>query len=57
MNFLDQTFFGNPVRTWALAVAAFTAVMVLLPTIRRLVIARVGKVPAEMRPRWVELVL
>ena len=50
MNFLDQTFFGNPVRTWALAGAAFTAVMVLLPTIRRLVIARVGKVPAEMRP-------
>ena len=57
MNFLDQTFFGNPVRTWALAGAAFTAVMVLLPTIRRLVIARVGKVPAEMRPPWVELVL
>ena len=57
MDFLDQTFFGNPVRTWALAVAAFTAVMVLLPTIRRLVIARARRVSAEARPPLVELVL
>ena len=57
MDFLDQTFFGNAVQTWALAIAAFTAVMVLLPTIRRLVIARVRRVRAEERPPWVELVL
>lgn len=57
MEMLDQVFLGNPLRSWAMAAAAFFGVLVLLPVIRGLVVARVRRVPKEARPPWAQLVL
>lgn len=57
MDWLDDVFLGNPLRSWAMAAAAFVGVLVLLPVIRGLVIARVRRIRKEERPPWAQLVL
>lgn len=57
MEWLDEVFLGNPLRSWAMAAAALTGVMVLLPVIRGLVIASVRRIRKEDRPPWAQLVL
>jgi small-conductance mechanosensitive channel len=57
MEWLDEMFLGNTLRAWAMAAAAFVGVMVLLPVIRGLVIARVRRIRKEDRPPWAQLVL
>lgn len=54
---VDQIFLGDPLRSWAGAMTAFLGVLVLLPIIRGLVIARVRRIPEEDRPPWAQLVL
>lgn len=57
MEWLDDIFLGNPLRSWTMAAAAFVGVLVLLPVIRGLVIARVRRIRKEDRPPWAQLVL
>jgi small-conductance mechanosensitive channel len=57
MEMLDQVFLGNPLRAWLQAAAAFVGVLMVLPLVRRFVIARVRRIRAEDRPPWADLVL
>lgn len=57
MEMLDQVFLGNPLRGWLLAVAAVVGVLLVLPLLRRFVIARVRSIRTEDRPPWADLVL
>ena len=57
MGWLEEVFLGNTVRAWATAAAAAALVLVLLPVIRGLVIARVRRIRKEDRPPWAQLVL
>lgn len=57
MGWLDEVVLGSPLRSWAMAAAAFAGVLLLLPVIRGLVIARVRRIREEDRPPWAQLLL
>jgi small-conductance mechanosensitive channel len=57
MDFLDQTFFGNTVRTWLIGFGLALAVFALLRVVQHVVIGRVAALTRLTRTEWDDIVL
>ncbi|MDH3200587.1 MAG: mechanosensitive ion channel family protein [Myxococcales bacterium] len=52
MEYLNQTFFGNPVKTWLVALGVAVAVFVLLRLFQQFLVIWVGRLIKKTKTKW-----